>query len=169
MLDLKNRILTSDGKSIVWESKIFQMLLETGEVPEHMKVLETEDAVKFDKKYGTHIVYRDEEEPGLHPDTEYDLQKFTKLVEFLENTKRDDTPDSDHLDRLEMELDYFMRSNHQHFLLKISDLIEKFREDGVVWGVGRGSSCSSYVMYLIGVHDVNPIKYKINFSEFSKE
>jgi DNA polymerase III alpha subunit len=167
MIDLKNRLLTNDGISIVWESKIFQTLLETGEVPNHMKVMETEDALKFNKKFGKDIIFHEEGE--LHPDTEYDLQKFTKLVEFVENNKRDDTPDDEHEERLMMELDYFIRANHQHFLIKIRDLIESFKKDGVVWGVGRGSSCSSYVMYLLEVHDVNPITYNISFSEFSKE
>lgn len=36
----------------------------------------------------------------------------------------------------------------------------------IVWGVGRGSSVASYVLYLIGVHRVDSLRYNLNFSEF---
>lgn len=45
-------------------------------------------------------------------------------------------------------------------------LIDTFRKNDVVWGVGRGSSCSSYILYLIGMHRVDPLKYDLDFSEF---
>ena len=48
-------------------------------------------------------------------------------------------------------------------------LIDKFRNDGIVWGVGRGSSCASYVLFLLFVNDVDPVRFGINFSEMSKE
>jgi DNA polymerase III alpha subunit len=35
-----------------------------------------------------------------------------------------------------------------------------------VWGVGRGSSVSSYVLYLIGVHDVDSFTYKLDIKDF---
>ena len=43
------------------------------------------------------------------------------------------------------------------------------RENNIVWGVGRGSSVSSYVLYLIGVHKVDSIKYNLDVTEFLKD
>jgi DNA polymerase III alpha subunit len=40
------------------------------------------------------------------------------------------------------------------------------RKHNIVWGVGRGSSVASYVLYLIGIHKVDSIKYELNFNEF---
>jgi DNA polymerase III alpha subunit len=168
MLDLKTRILKSDGTSIVWDSKAMEFLLTTGNIPDHIKVVDSEDARKYKRKYRQDII-ADDFEPDIKPDISYDEDDFAEVVVFLENNKRDDTSDEEHEQRLMEELDYFIRSGHQHFVIKINNLIKQFRRDNVVWGVGRGSSCSSYVMFLLGVHDVNPIKYEIDFSEFSKE
>lgn len=41
-------------------------------------------------------------------------------------------------------------------------------EKGLVIGVGRGSSVSSYCLYLLGVHRVDSIKYDLDYSEFFK-
>ena len=45
-------------------------------------------------------------------------------------------------------------------------IINTLQENDVVWGVGRGSSVASYVLYLIGVHDVDSVKYDLNINEF---
>ncbi len=45
-------------------------------------------------------------------------------------------------------------------------IINTLIENNVVWGVGRGSSVSSYVLYLIGVHDIDSYKYGLNIGEF---
>ena len=45
-------------------------------------------------------------------------------------------------------------------------MIDTFRKNNIVWGVGRGSSVASYVLYLIGVHKVDSIRYKLNVDEF---
>ena len=70
--------------------------------------------------------------------------------------------------RIIEEMNYFKSTNNLCFLSKIVDLIDKFRQEGVVWGVGRGSSCASLVMYLLCITDVNPLEYDISFVEFSK-
>ena len=45
-------------------------------------------------------------------------------------------------------------------------LVDNMRKNNIVWGVGRGSSVSSYVLYLIGVHKVDSIKFKLDIKEF---
>jgi DNA polymerase III alpha subunit len=47
-------------------------------------------------------------------------------------------------------------------------LIHHFRENNILWGVGRGSSVSSYSLYLIGVHKVNSILFDLDPREFLK-
>jgi len=41
-----------------------------------------------------------------------------------------------------------------------------FEENKVVWGTGRGSSCASYILYLIGIHQVDSVKYDLDLGEF---
>jgi DNA polymerase III alpha subunit len=44
--------------------------------------------------------------------------------------------------------------------------VDTCTEYDIVWGVGRGSSVASYVLYLIGVHSIDPIKYNLDWQEF---
>ncbi len=45
-------------------------------------------------------------------------------------------------------------------------LVDTMRKYNIVWGVGRGSSVSSYVLYLIGVHKINSLFYDLDINEF---
>jgi DNA polymerase III alpha subunit len=45
-------------------------------------------------------------------------------------------------------------------------LVDFMREHNIVWGVGRGSSVASYVLYLIGIHKINSIQYDLDWREF---
>lgn len=45
-------------------------------------------------------------------------------------------------------------------------LVDTMRQHNIVWGVGRGSSVSSYVLYLIGVHKIDSIYYGLDINEF---
>jgi DNA polymerase III alpha subunit len=45
-------------------------------------------------------------------------------------------------------------------------LVDVFKANNIVWGVGRGSSVSSYVLYLIGVHRINSMYYDLDIHEF---
>jgi len=47
-------------------------------------------------------------------------------------------------------------------------LVDTMRKNNIVWGVGRGSSVASYVLYLIGIHRVNSIFYDLSIDEFLK-
>jgi DNA polymerase III alpha subunit len=51
------------------------------------------------------------------------------------------------------------------FLIYIVDLM---REHRIVWGVGRGSSVSSYCLFLIGIHKVDSMKFNLDIKEFLK-
>lgn len=47
-------------------------------------------------------------------------------------------------------------------------LIDHMRKNGQVWGVGRGSSVSSYILFLIGVHRVDSIRYGLDINDYLK-
>jgi len=168
MLDLGNRVLLNNGISIVDDEKAMRYLLETGELPDHIKVVGSDDADAYKVKYHKDISNKIEDDV-ITPDTSYDEAKYNAICDELYNTKRDEIDDEPHQNRCDMELDYFERGGHQHLIIKLHRLIQRFRDDGVVWGVGRGSACASYIFYLMGVHDVNSILYNLDFKEFSKE
>ena len=74
----------------------------------------------------------------------------------------------ENLDRLAQELELFHSHNMIPVLRVIKYIVDTLRENRVVWGVRRGSSVASYVLFLIGIHKVDPIKYDIPIDEFFK-
>lgn len=48
-------------------------------------------------------------------------------------------------------------------------LVDTMKANNIVWGVGRGSSTASFVLYKIGVHRINSIEYQLPLEEFFKE
>jgi len=47
-------------------------------------------------------------------------------------------------------------------------LVDTMRRHNIVWGVGRGSSVASFVLYLIGIHKINSLYYDLDINEFLK-
>ena len=75
--------------------------------------------------------------------------------------------DPDHA-RIQLELAEFRERNMTDLLRWLKYFVDTCRTNNIVWGVGRGSSVASYVLYLIGVHKINSIKYNLDFSEFMR-
>lgn len=71
-------------------------------------------------------------------------------------------------ERLVEELELFRQHNMITLLKYLKYLVDTMRENSVVWGVGRGSSVASYVLYLIGVHKIDSVKYNLDIKEFLK-
>ena len=73
------------------------------------------------------------------------------------------------LQRVAQELLLFQEQNLFTLLCYLKYLVDTMRKNNVVWGVGRGSSVSSYVLYLLGVHRINSLYYDLPIDEFLKE
>ena len=71
-------------------------------------------------------------------------------------------------ERVTEELKLFAQHNMILLLKYVKYLVDTMRKNDIVWGVGRGSSVASYVLYLIGVHKVDSIKYELDIKEFLK-
>ena len=78
-----------------------------------------------------------------------------------------ETPCPQHVqDRIWEELDAFKERDMLDLLRYMIYLVDFMRENNIVWGVGRGSSVASYVLYLIGVHKINSIQFDLDWREF---
>ena len=73
---------------------------------------------------------------------------------------------SEEIERVEAELVEFESRNMYNLLRYMIYLVDFMRANNIVWGVGRGSSVASYVLYLIGIHKVNSIQYDLDYREF---
>lgn len=70
--------------------------------------------------------------------------------------------------RVSQELELYIKHNMYDVLHVMKYIVDTLRANNIVWGVGRGSSVASYVLFLIGVHKIDSIKYSIPIEEFFK-
>jgi len=68
--------------------------------------------------------------------------------------------------RVQEELNMYEERDLFPLLKHLIFLVNHFRKNNIVWGVGRGSSVSSYCLYLIGIHKIDSLKYNLDINEF---
>ena len=69
-------------------------------------------------------------------------------------------------DRVTEELQAFAQRDMIMLLKWLKYFVDTCSKKQIVWGIGRGSSVASYVLYLIGVHSVDSMKYNLDWQEF---
>jgi DNA polymerase III alpha subunit len=72
------------------------------------------------------------------------------------------------MQRVQDELILYHRHNMIDMLRYCKYLVDTMRYHNIAWGVGRGSSVASYVLYLIGIHKVDSLKFSLDIKEFLK-
>jgi hypothetical protein len=70
------------------------------------------------------------------------------------------------LQRCGAELLLYQERGLFDLLRYLTYLVDVMTINQVIWGVGRGSSVASYVLYLLGVHRINSMYYNLDIAEF---
>jgi hypothetical protein len=70
------------------------------------------------------------------------------------------------LQRCGHELLLYQERDLFNLLRYLKYLVDVMKENNVIWGVGRGSSVASYVLYKLGVHRINSMFYNLDVGEF---
>jgi len=70
------------------------------------------------------------------------------------------------LQRCGHELLMYQDRNLFNLLKYLKYLVDTMKKNNIIWGVGRGSSVSSYVLFKLEVHKVNSMFYKLDVAEF---
>ena len=73
---------------------------------------------------------------------------------------------NEQLQRVGRELVMYQERGLMRLLLFLRYFVKYMRKHNIVWGVGRGSSVASYVLYLIGVHKIDSIFYNLDVEDF---
>ena len=94
-----------------------------------------------------------------HMPTEY---KNLDIAEHILNLCKTDAE----LQRVAHELLLYQEKQLFDLLKYLKYLVDTMKQNGIIWGVGRGSSVASYVLYLLEVHRVDSIYYDLNPEEF---
>lgn len=80
----------------------------------------------------------------------------------------DQCQNEEELQRAGKELLLYQERDMFVLLQYLKYLVDTMRNNNIVWGVGRGSSVASFVLYLIGVHKINSLYYDLPIEEFLK-
>lgn len=71
-------------------------------------------------------------------------------------------------DRVIEEMALFEKNGMMPVMRHLVYCTDTWRKNGVLWGVGRGSSVCSFVLYLIGINRINPFEYGLEIAEWIK-
>ena len=89
-----------------------------------------------------------------------------KLITEFESSDFSDDEMSVRIKRLDYEYNEFVNTGLTDLIYAILYVINRFEANNTVWGVGRGSSTSSYLLYILGIHDIDSVEYDLDFTEF---
>jgi DNA polymerase III alpha subunit len=98
--------------------------------------------------------------PEEYKNLNVELYLYSRLEE------RGNLPRSKEWFRVKEEYKAYEEHGLTNLLRYMIYLVDFMRENNIVWGVGRGSSVASYVLYLIGVHKIDSLKYNLDWREF---
>lgn len=172
MIELKDRILWYDG-SISIDPKDIQKYIRV----KNLFVTQLTDDIK---RYNKNVVDSDRIviKQGLNDfDTKWNIPELYFNIDVFDYITNkflmlcDDEQYSDgevifRFKRIKTEYSIFNKLGLNDLLRTLIYIIDKFKQNNIVWGVGRGSSVSSYILYLMEVHDIDSITYDLDFSEF---
>jgi len=172
---LEDRVLWYDGDSTVSEDVLLDFI-RNGVSTQGLFVETLTPAIK---QYNMNVG-KDEKlsvKEGTRPfNYEWNIPQEYKdinIVEYvvgkldtLESTNMSDKEYFERGGRIIEELKLYKKLGLMPVLATLIYIINTLIENNVVWGVGRGSSVSSYVLYLLEVHDIDSFKYGLNIEEF---
>ena len=70
------------------------------------------------------------------------------------------------LQRCGAELMLYQERGLFDLLRYLKYLVDVMRQNHIIWGVGRGSSVASYVLYKMGLHKIDSMFYDLDPEEF---
>jgi DNA polymerase-3 subunit alpha len=69
-------------------------------------------------------------------------------------------------DRLDMELGVLDKMGYNGYFLIVQDFINWGKDQGIIFGPGRGSAAGSIIAYSLKITDLDPLKYDLLFERF---
>ena len=173
--ELNDRTLWFDGDSTIPADKILDFINEidggifvdeiTSEIKQYNSLFEQCDQIKVKTKFNE--IVNDWNIPE-----EYNILDITQyvrecLINDCENKNFSNNDIEKRIKRIDYELKLFdMFDNMSELIRTLIYIINTLIAHNIVWGIGRGSSVSSYVLYLIGIHDVDSVEYDLDIHDF---
>ena len=165
------------GQALLSSNNLRDLLLQ-GKNISHLNVISDEEIDLFQKYQSTLlpevITFLDAPEEKLTFDEFHqvcaDEWVFPAVYQQIDvrNWLLDKCKTQEEIDRVNEEYILYEERDLVMLLRLFIFLVDYMRKNKFIWGVGRGSSVSSYCLYLIGVHRVNSLLYQLDIHDYLK-
>jgi len=162
---LKDRVLWWDGSVTVSPGEVPGLLLQGVPVEKIIVTEMTPDLELFNRLSDNPL--RTEGPHGAQLDLTWQLPSeylTLDLDKYVQERVKNFPPS--YIERAALELKLIALRGQTELFRTLIYVVDRLSAHQIVWGVGRGSSCASLILYLIGLHCVDPVKYDIDPSEF---
>ena len=166
----------ADGRPFGFETDEFYMKSEEemeALFPDHKEALENTARIAelcdFDFDFSKLYLPRFHPETGEHPDEHLRriaMESFDNKVASGEIVFTEEHTEAVYRERIEYELSVITGMGYAEYYLIVSDFIAYAKKMDIPVGPGRGSGAGSLVAYLIGITDVDSIRYHLMFERF---
>jgi DNA polymerase III alpha subunit len=174
--ELHDRVLWFDGDCSMTKDQIERYFLNGNFNLDKVHIEEIdEEVIKFNKLTGNHLGIKNYSNntpiEWNIPEQYNKIDVFSYMAPLVKKyvTKNPQYDKNDIVQRVVTELESFAKLNMLGMIKVIIYLIDTLKKENLVWGVGRGSSCASFVLFLLELHKVDCIKYDVPLEEFFRE
>jgi DNA polymerase III alpha subunit len=177
--ELNDRVLRFDGVSEVDPEQVARFLL-LGVPSSKLRIHgASEDIESFNRQ----VPEEDQVLPAIDepvaidlgwqiPEPYLSLDLDTYLLAKFDDNRPQDYTDAQYataLQRIADELEQIEQRGMVEFMRTIIYVLDTLRKNNVVWGVGRGSSCACYLLFIVGLHAVDCVRFEVPMEEFFHE
>jgi DNA polymerase III alpha subunit len=157
-------MLDTQGNMYIEEDDLIELMLSNRQVkilPRDTQVYKTFEAQC--KSYGIASPFiLDSAVSGV----EWNLPDNYKTLNILDHLKNKHELTASQWSRVDMELAEFKQRNLNDLLRFLIYFVDQLRSNNIIYGVGRGSSIASYVLFLIGIHRIDSYRHNLDIKEF---
>jgi DNA polymerase III alpha subunit len=174
LIELEDRIITDKGEVVAKLDLLLKKAL-SHEIFTNILTEDHDEVRLYNKKMGKTLIpiWKNEKEEYPSDNTyqwtiplEYQTLNIEELV--IQNLIHKQLIKKEYVERLELELNIMEEKNMFPFIRCLLYVVDSFKKNNVVWGIGRGSSCASLILYILDINKVDPVKYNIPHEEFFK-
>ncbi len=157
------------GEIVFSEDDIIDVLMSTGELPSvplvtnvSIKTDILDEPVNTVKESDSDLLVEDFDKKNQQNWHMPDSYKQLDIAQYILGLCKTD----EQLQRVAHELLLYQERDLFNLLRYLKYLVDTMEERKIIWGVGRGSSVASYVLYLLKVHRIDSIYYDLDPEEF---
>lgn len=176
-IELADRTVRFDGVSLLYPEQVREFFMQ-GLTPSQMRVTEITPAIE---QFNACSIAEDQLSAELLEPIQFSLawqlpSEYLSLniEEHIFNVFSERLPGLNYtavqvelaIARVDEELTEYKTRGLHDLLRVIIYVLETFRKNNEVYGVGRGSSCASFILFLLGLHVVDSIKFEVDLQEF---